>query len=293
MSDFGTNGVQQFIQGKGLTGFLSETEYRLFKDLIYDECGFRFGVEKKSFLESRLKRRMDEMKIKSAYEYYQFIKSSTGKSQEMLALLDALMICETSFFRNPPQFELFRSSVLSDIVAKKEKVHSRSLRIWSAGCSTGQEPYTIVMTLLESLPNPETWTIRVFASDLSFTALERAQQGSYRPEQIKNIDEKYVKKYFQQENGFYTVSDRVKRHVVFDYHNLRNDNGLRNLDAIFCRNVMIYFDADEQRRLINRFTTCLVPNGYLLIGHAESLQALSTRFTMVHLNKGIAYRFDG
>lgn len=293
MSDVGINGLNQFAQGRGAVGFLSDAEYRLFKDLIYDECGFRFGVEKKTFLESRLRRRMEEVKAKNAYEYYQLIKSSAGKRQEMLALLDALMICETSFFRNPPQFELFRSTVLSDIVARKDKTYSRSLRVWSAGCSTGQEPYTIMMTLLETLPNPDSWTLRVFASDLSFTALERAQQGIYRPEQVKNIEPLYVQKYFREEQGNYVIRDRVKRHVVFDYHNLRNDNGLRNLDVIFCRNVMIYFDAEEQRRLIDRFSNCLTPNGYLLIGHAESLQSLSTRFTMVHANKGIAYRFDG
>jgi chemotaxis protein methyltransferase CheR len=291
MSDFEANGLK--TREWAATGLLSEGEYRLFRDLIHEKCGFQFGVEKKSFLESRLRRRMDEVKIKNADEYYKLIKGGAGKSQELLALLDALMICETSFFRNPPQFELFKGSVLTDIVARKVKVSSRSLRVWSAGCSTGQEPYTIVMTLLEALPMPDSWTIRVFASDLSFTALERAQQGVYRAEQLKNIKEGFRQKYFREIPGGYAISDRVKRHVVFDYHNLRHDNGLRNLDVIFCRNVMIYFDAEEQRRLVGRFTTCLVPNGYLLIGHAESLQTLSNRFTMVHANKGIAYRFDG
>ena len=293
MNDFETIGGQHFARESAAAGLLTDGEYQLFKELIYDKCGFQFGVEKKIFLESRLRRRMEEVRVRNAYEYYQLIKGGAGKSQELLALLDALMICETSFFRNPPQFDLFQSSILADIVARKEKISSRNLRVWSAGCSTGQEPYTIVMTLLESLPRPEAWTIRVFASDLSFTALERAQQGVYRSEQLKSVEPRYREKYFHSAAGLHAISDRVKRCVVFDYHNLRHDNGLRNLDVIFCRNVMIYFDAEEQRRLVNRFTTCLVPNGYLLIGHAESLQTLSNRFTMLHANKGIAYRFDG
>jgi chemotaxis protein methyltransferase CheR len=211
----------------------------------------------------------------------------------MPALLDSLMICETSFFRNLPQFDLLREVVLPEITAKKAKAGSRMLRVWSAGCSTGQEPYSAVIALLETLPDQASWTIRVVASDLSFTALERAQAGLYRADQLKGIDQGSLPKYFRKENERYAVSDAVKKRVIFDYHNLKNDNGLRGLDIIFCRNVMIYFDAEEQRRLVNRFANCLVPGGFLFIGHAESLQGLSKRFTMVHRNKGIAYRLEG
>lgn len=272
---------------------MSEAEFALFKDLIYGECGISLGAEKRSFLESRLRRRMDELGIRSAYEYYCLVTGPRGRSQELPSLLDALMICETSFFRNQPQFELLKDVVLPEIIAKKDRAATRLLRVWSAGCSTGQEPYSAAMTLLESLPDRESWTIRVFASDLSFTALERAQCGLYRADQLKSIDPQCVAKYFRRENGHYVVSEAVRRRVIFDYHNLKHDNGLRGLDIIFCRNVMIYFDSEEQRRLVNRFSNCLVPGGYLFLGHAESLQGLSTRFTMMHRNKGIAYRLEG
>jgi chemotaxis protein methyltransferase CheR len=208
-------------------------------------------------------------------------------------MLDSLMICETSFFRNQPQFDLLREVVLPDLVAKKVKAGTRLLRVWSAGCSTGQEPYSTVMTLLDSLPDLDSWTIRVFASDLSFTALERAQCGLYRTDQVKGIDPQCVARYFRQENGHYVMSEGVRKRVIFDYHNLKHDNGLRGLDIVFCRNVMIYFDAEEQRKLVSRFAKCLVPGGFLFLGHAESLQGLSTRFAMLHRNKGIAYRLDG
>ena len=276
-----------------LKPMLSDSEFRLFRDLIYEECGFSFRDEKRTFLESRLRKRMDALGIKSAYEYYYLIKHSQHKSQELPTLLDALMICETSFFRNVPQFDLLRDEVIPDMIRRKQKLGSRLIRVWSAGCSTGQEPYTAVMVLMESVLDFDAWSIRVFASDLSYTALERAQSGLYRVDQLKGVESPYLEKYFRIDNGNYAVADRVKRHVIFDYHNLKHDNGLRGLDMVFCRNVMIYFDMDEQRRLVERFANCLVPGGYLFLGHAESLQGLSSRFTMVHRNKGIAYRLDG
>lgn len=274
-------------------GLLADREYSLFRDLIYGECGVSLGIERRSFLESRLRRRMDELGITDGYEYYSFLTDPRGRSHELPALLDSLMICETSFFRNQPQFDLLKEVVLPEILAKKAKAGTRLFRVWSAGCSTGQEPYSAVITLLESIPEPESWTLRVFASDLSFTALERAQCGLYRPDQVNDIEPMRVAKYFRKENGHFAISDAVKRHVIFDYHNLKHDNGLRGLDIILCRNVMIYFDTEEQRRLVGRFSNCLVPGGFLFLGHAESLQGLSTRFTMVHRNKGIAYRLEG
>jgi chemotaxis protein methyltransferase CheR len=289
----GPESSHQTGSGLGHMSLLSDSEFRLFKELIYEECGVSLGAEKRAFLESRLRRRMDELGIKSGYEYYSLVKHSGDRSREMPVLLDILMICETSFFRNHPQFELLKDVVLPEIVSKKEKACARLMRVWSAGCSTGQEPYSAVIALLESLPEAELWTIRVFASDLSFTALERAQCGLYRVDQIKGLEQQQVAKYFRQENGSYSIADSVKRRVIFDYHNLKHDNGLRGLDLIFCRNVMIYFDADEQRRLVARFANCLVPGGFLFLGHAESLQGLSSRFAMVHRNKGIAYRFEG
>jgi chemotaxis protein methyltransferase CheR len=285
--------TQPAASGPLSPSLLSDSEFRLFRDLIYEECGVSLGVEKRTFLESRLRRRMDDLGSTSGYEYYCIVTGPRGASQELPALLDSLMICETSFFRNQPQFDLLREVVLPEIVAKKERGGTRLLRLWSAGCATGQEPYSVAMSLLETLPDRDSWTVRVFASDLSFTALERAQSGLYRADQLKGVDPASVAKYFRKENGHYVMCEKVKKRVIFDYHNLKNDNGLRGLDVIFCRNVMIYFDAEEQRRLVSRFANCLVPGGFLFLGHAESIQGLSTRFAMVHRNKGIAYRLEG
>lgn len=293
MERMGTESIIQTGAAWERADILTDSEFRLFRELIYSECGVSIGTEKRTFLESRLRRRMDDLGVRSGYEYYCLLKEDQGKRREIPTLIDSLMICETSFFRNSPQFELFENVVLPDIATRKKRAGARMLRVWSAGCSTGQEPYSIVMSILETVEEAEKWSVRVFASDLSFTALERAQKGEYRPDQLKGVNADYLAKYFRSEGGNYAVGDRLRKRVVFDYHNLRHDNGLRGLDIIFCRNVMIYFDVEEQRRLVNRFTSCLVPNGYLFLGHAESLQGLSTRFTMIHNNKGIAYRLDG
>jgi len=272
---------------------LSDNEFALFCELIYDECGVKIGGEKRGFLESRLRRRMAALGVTTALEYYGVVRYSKTRMREMPALLDILMICETSFFRNQPQFDLLNDVVLPEIINHKRRANSRLLRLWSAGCSTGQEPYSAAMAVLERLPDPETWTVRVFASDLSFTALERAQAGVYSAEQIRGLREPHLSKYFHREQDNYVVNDDLRRRVVFDYHNLKHDNGLRSLDVIFCRNVMIYFDVEEQRRLVTRFANCLLPGGYLFIGHAESLQGVSQQFAMLHRDKGIAYRFNG
>src|SRR4030095_3750927 len=191
----------------GPLNLLSDGEFRLFKDLIYEECGISLSLEKRAFLESRLRRRLDELGITSGYEYYRVVTGPQGRSQELPLLLDSLMICETSFFRNLPQFDLLREVVLPDLVARKVKAGTRRLRVWSAGCSTGQEPYSAVMTLLETIPNLDSWAIRVFASDLSFTALERAQSGLYRADQLKGVDPQSIGRYFRQENGHYVMNE--------------------------------------------------------------------------------------
>ena len=284
--------VYQLGSGLSRMDALSESEFKLFADLIQKECGFSFGIEKRTFLESRLRRRMDDLGVKSPSEYYSLIRDSATRARELPALLDVLMVCETSFFRNPPQFDLFKECILPEVIARKERNGSRMIRVWSAGCATGQEPYSVVMSLFDTLSNAESWAIRVFASDLSFTALERAQSGVYRADQLKGVSPVYLEKYFREASGSYFVREEVKRRVIFDYHNLKHDNGLRGMDIIFCRNVMIYFNMEEQRGLIERFVSCLIPGGFLFLGHAESLQGLSSRFRMIHRNKGIAYRFE-
>jgi len=271
---------------------LTDEEFKLFKGLIYDESGMYLAEAKKDFLENRLAKRMRATNMTTPYWYYRFLLEN--RKAELLVLLDTLTINETSFFRNEPQFELFKNVVLPDVLERRKRGIERKLRIWSAGCSTGEEPYSIAMTVLDTVPYPDHWDIKIYASDLSLKALEAAHAGVYASAKVREtVPPETLARYFEPRGGEARVIDSVRRRVVFDYHNLKHDNGLRDLDVIFCRNVMIYFDEEEQKRLVNKFYLGLAPDGYLLIGHAESLHGWNMNFRFLHDNKGTAYKKSG
>lgn len=281
---------------------LTDEEFRLFRNLVYEEAGIYLKETRKDFLGNRLLKRMNATGLSSPYWYYKFVTETKGT--ELLMLLDLLTVNETSFFRNGPQMELFGNVVLPDVMRKRSRDMQRRLRIWSAGCSSGEEPYSIAMivhsTMVRNLsPSPLSaggqgrveWDVRIFASDLSLTALETATKGEYAGDKVHaTVDKHYLARYFETNWTRYKVKDEIKKMVVFDFHNLKNDNGLCNLDIIFCRNVMIYFDEQEQARLIEKFYRSLNPGGYLLLGHAESLHGLGTGFEFIYDNKGTAYK---
>jgi chemotaxis protein methyltransferase CheR len=339
---------------------LTNEEFRLFRNLIYEESGIYLKESRKDFLENRLVKRMNVTGMNSPYWYYRFL--TERKKAELLILLDLLTINETSFFRNKPQLELFKNVVLPDVMNSRgvlQYAPLKKLRIWSAGCSTGEEPYTIAMIVMDAMNNAppypplsatggfaeaksrggrgcyDDWDIKIFASDISLTAIETASRGKYDGEKVRAVvDGYYIDRYFEkvstplchshesgnpekkQKTGFpltdcgndaicsklrsregifseqklYKVKAEVKKLVIFDFHNLKNENGLADLDVIFCRNVMIYFDIDEQKRLVNKFYKSLKPGGYLFLGHAESLHGMGTDFQFIYEDMGTAYR---
>jgi chemotaxis protein methyltransferase CheR len=268
---------------------ITESEFRLFRDLVYDESGISLEAKRKSFLENRLALRLAATGAASPYAYYRYLLKK--KETELLILLDMLSIHETSFFRYKAQFDLFGDTMLPNLTGGRRTAGSRTLRFWSAGCSTGEEPYTMAMVLLEKLPAGEDWDVRVYASDLSLASLEKASRAEYTRDKVtENVPPEYIEKYFEPTEEGYRVGDRVREMVVLDYHNLRNENGLIGLDAIFCRNVMIYFDLAVQKQLLAKFYEKLRPGGYLLLGHAESLQGMDTGFKFVSGSCAGAYR---
>jgi len=267
---------------------LTNEEFRLFRNLIYEESGIFLKDARKDFLEHRLAKRMAENKVASPYWYYKLV---TGTKKELLILLDILTVNETSFFRNKPQIDLFKDVILKDLISARERTGNRRLRIWSAGCSTGEEPYTIGMVVKEALGGRAGWDIRIFASDLSLTVLDTASRAEYDADKVSaTVEDHYITRYFDREEDRLKVKDSVRNMVVFDFHNLKNNNGLVDLDVIFCRNVMIYFNLDDQKQLIDKFHESLNPGGYLLVGHAESLQGMGTPFQFIYNNKGTAYQ---
>ena len=285
---------------------LSDPELKLLQTLVYQECGMFFDERRAHFLQDRLQRRLRACRLESFYSYYRLLTSREGRN-ELAALLENLTINETSFFRNKPQLDLFHKVTLEELLRKKHSERDFSLRIWSAGCSTGQEPFTVAMLLCDALayyslrnapaPNlpsprplvPPPWKVEILASDISYSALRTAQEGNYSEQQMEPVDFMYRLRYFDKIDSRYVVKQPVKQVVKFDFHNLKTEYLPQGMDVIFCRNVMIYFDEAEQKRLIEKIYRCLRPGGFLFVGHAESLFGLSDKFRMIHHNSGTAY----
>jgi chemotaxis protein methyltransferase CheR len=174
------------------------------------------------------------------------------------------------------------------LIRQKEALGSRKITIWSAGCSTGEEPYTIAILLRELLP--PTFTAEIVASDLSLKSLMVAQEGFYAETRIAGVPEKYLSTYFEKKGSGYRVKDELKRMIRFDYHNLKHDSGLRSLDVVFCRNVIIYFDEAAQQSAIDRFWNAMAPRGFLFMGHSESLFGMRTQFEFVKTDWACIYK---
>ena len=285
---------------------LTNTELKLLQALVYQECGMHFDDRRTPFLQDRVQRRMKECQLDSFYSYYRLLISQQGK-EELIHLLENLTVNETSFFRNKAQLELFQR-VLNDLLRRKQECRDYCVRIWSAGCSTGQEPYTVAMQVADALSYhsmrsprpldatvpkplvPAPWRVEILASDLNYAVLRTAQAGSYSEHQMVGVDYGYRLRYFDRLGDRYAVKKNVRELVHFDFHNLKTEYLPQGNDVIFCRNVMMYFDEAEQRRLVEKFYRCLNPNGYLFVGHAESLLSLTEKFQMVHRNSGTAYQ---
>jgi len=286
---------------------ISDAELKLLQTLIYQECGMHFDDRRIHFLQDRLQRRLKACSLDSFYNYYRLLTSRDGKT-ELTSLLENLTVNETSFFRNRPQLDLFQKTILEEILHRKQSRRDWTVRCWSAGCSTGQEPYTMAMQISDALayyylrnplpfemPTPKPlipppWKVEILASDISYSALRTAQEAAYSDLQMEPVDYGYRLRYFDKFGGRYVIKSSLKELVHFDFHNLKTEFLPQRNDFIFCRNVMIYFDEPEQKRLIDKFYRCLNPEGYLFIGHAESLFGLSDRYKMIHDNNGTAYQ---
>jgi chemotaxis protein methyltransferase CheR len=291
----------------GLQLQLSEAEMKLLQNLVYQECGMYFDSRRTHFLQDRLQRRLKECQVDSFYSYYRLLISNHGKA-ELAKLLENLTVNETSFFRNKAQLDLFHKHVLDQILRRKQETREFSLRLWSAGCSTGQEAYTMAMLVADALSyhclrNPSgyespfprpliplPWKVEILASDISYTALRAGQEGIYTETQMASVDYNYRLRHFDKIGDRYAVRKALKELVHFDFHNLKTEYLPQHNDVIFCRNVMMYFDEAEQKRLIEKFSRCLKPGGYLFVGHAESLLGLTNKFNMVYRDTGTAYQ---
>lgn len=271
-----------------MVDLLTNAEFDMFRKVIYDKSGITFSTTNRSILDSRLKERLREKGLSTVAEYYKLIMSN---EEEMKTMLDSVTTNLTRFFRNQPHFDALVHYVIPHILEKKKKTGDSTVKIWSAGCSTGEEPYTIAMILLDVLPPP--YKFQVTASDLSLKSLMVGQQGFYPDSRITGIPQKYLDRFFTKTAKGYQAKRELMSTIKFDYHNLKNDSGARNLDIVFCRNVLIYFDEAAQKATVDRFWNAMGPNSYLFIGHSESLFGMNTKFEFLKTDWACLYQKKG
>jgi len=263
------------------------------RDLIYKACGIYLPDNKFYFLNERCSRRLKPLGLRSIREYLDLLSSPKDAESEVRNLLNEITVGETCFFRNPHQLDALRRIILPKIKAAKEKLSFTRLKLWSAGCSTGEEPYTLAMLLLEecsALLKGFTW--QIVATDLNDLSLAKAQEGIFDAYALRNTSPLYQQKYFQRRGPHFAVSDELKARVSFSRLNLHDESKLlfmKDNDVIFCANVLIYFDLTSKRRIVGHFFGNLLPGGYFFLGHSESLYGVNDDFHLVHFPGATAY----
>jgi chemotaxis protein methyltransferase CheR len=264
---------------------LSEKDFCRISDLVYEHCGIDLHDGKKELVRARLAKLLRQKNFNSFENYINYVlEDTTGK--EFTILIDSLSTNLTSFFREQQHFKYMSESFLPSRLEHKQKKQNHRIRGWSAGCSSGEEPYTIAIVLREALNEQNQWDIKLLATDISTKMLDKAQQGVYNRERIETVPPLQRSKYLMQRsvNGqtMYQVTESLRNIVIFKYLNLMQDWPVKGpLDFIFCRNVMIYFDKLTQMNLINRFWELLDTGGVLFTGHSELLTTVEHKFEYV------------
>jgi chemotaxis protein methyltransferase CheR len=271
---------------------MSVDEFRLLRDFVYQHCGLNFTEDSRYLLEKRLGKRLQKHNLKTFKDYYYFLRYNPNKDQELTEVIDQLTTNETYFFREDFQLRTFVDDILPEIRKRKEVEGKQTLRIWSAGCSSGEEPYTIAMLMLNQ-PWLKSWRVEVIGTDISQRVLHMAREGLYGESSFRNTEAHQKMRYFNEQNGKLRINDEVRSLVSISHLNLFDTARialLGKMDVIFCRNVIIYFDQAGKRSVIESFFQRLVPEGFLLLGHSESLMNLSTAFQLRHFKHDMVYQ---
>lgn len=269
------------------------------KSFITSRSGLYFKDHDMKDLEEVIAVRTQACGFDSAVSYYSYLTTSDKREDELRELLNRLTINHTYFFRNEQQFEALRKKVLPDVLDRRSTAaaggtEKPKLRIWSAGCSTGEEAYSIAMIVRDMLIDVSAWDIQIIATDASTEALEKARKGIYSKNSVKSVGTKYLEKYFTKHDTArggeeYAISGDIKSMVSFVFHNLIEDEFPADFDVIFCRNVVIYFEMDTTVNIMKKFYASLVDDGYFFAGYSESLHYMPERFRMVSAEEAIFY----
>lgn len=263
------------------------------RELIYQAAGIYTPDNRLRFLEERCQRRMEAMRVANIREYFEFLTVHASRVNELNQLLNEITIGETCFFRNQPQLDAIQRVVFPSIVANKAAQPLKHIRVWSAGCSTGEEPYTLAAVMIENSAGLlRNFTFEIFATDLNERSLLKAQEGVYSEYAMRNVQPYLRDKYFTRRGELYEVSPALRARVRFSRVNLLDDGKMvfmKGMDIILCCNVLIYFDSSSKRRVVQHFFNCLLPNSYFFLGHSESLFGINADFRLVHFPGATAY----
>jgi len=268
---------------------ITDAEFRMLSELLRRHCGLHFGAESRFLLERRVARRLRELELTSFSAYHYLLRKESPADGEFARLVDELVTNETYFFRERGQLRALVGEILPELRVRRP---TSPVTIWSAGCSSGEEPYSVVMLAREAgfVPGVD---FRVYASDISHRMLRKARQALYRETSFRDTEAPLRERYFSEKEGQWSLSDSVKKHVDFIHLNLVNRSKvslLGAMDVVLCRNVIIYFDVESKRQVIQTFFDKLRPGGHLLLGHSESLINLSNAFELRHLKTDLVYR---
>ncbi|HHO75442.1 MAG TPA: hypothetical protein ENN05_03310 [Deltaproteobacteria bacterium] len=259
---------------------LSDKEFKLFQELIYRETGINMSDKKKKLVVARLSKRLRALDLQNFTQYYEYLNDSQHADKELVNLINRVTTNKTNFFREKHHFDFLSQDLLPKIIVQGEKSGSRRLRIWSAGCSSGEEPYTLAMVVNDAFKGQRGWDIKILATDLDTEILQSAIKGYYPTQLVSPVSKEYLVRYFSRDYHGYRVNDRLRSMVAFRKLNLMNESFpmKQPFDIIFCRNVIIYFDTPTKERLLDKFHFHLKTGGHIFIGHSESLMHMKTKF---------------
>jgi len=269
---------------------MTEEEFRLLAELVEEHCGIRFQPETGFLLQRRLSTRLEALGLSDFSSYHRFLRYDPGRRAELEAMVEVLTTNETYFYREPHQLRAFAEEILPALA--QERSGARRLRIWSAGCSTGEEVYTVAI-LVARAGLFRGWDVEVLGTDVARRVLAVARAGAYGPHAFRTEEAETLRPWFRPESGKWVVTDGIRRLACFAHLNLL-DGAIAGpsgeVDVLFCRNVLIYFGLETRRRVLRTFLRRLRPGGYLLLGHSESLVQITADFELVSLRHDLVYR---
>lgn len=264
------------------------------RNLIYEKTGISYEENKIYYVKKRLQQRMQAGGFAEVEDYIKYLKFYDRNGREFQDLINLLTVNETYFFREFAQLELFGEDCLEEVVQAKKKSGANTIKVLCAGCSTGEEAYTLAIILREMLDDFKYWNVLIKAIDIDENVLTKARRGIYDNRSVKDVPQSYLRRYFTQpEPGQYVVRDEARELVVFEHHNLMDRRALRaeeGYDFVFCRNVLIYFDEASRKQVVDKFYSLLNPGGFIFLGHSESLSRISSAFRIRRMNDHLVYQ---